>query len=57
MNKELAAAIKEENEAMIAFADILKRNDAIELEKKAARNRLLLARSAKAALYDDLMTL
>lgn len=55
--KEIDAAIKEENEAMLEFAAISKKSGEVELEKKAARLRLTIARDTKRALLDDLMTL
>ena len=53
--EELGAAIKDENEAMLAFIEVSHRLTALEIEKAAARHNLTLARAHKKALLDDAM--
>lgn len=55
--RELEQAMQEENEALLAFAALSKKCEGAELEKRAARCRLQIARDTKRALLDDLMTL
>jgi hypothetical protein len=54
--EELEAAEIEESEAMLAFAAALRRGTKAELEITAARKRVQNARSAKSALYSDMMS-
>jgi hypothetical protein len=53
---ELDAAIAEEAAAMKQFAEASRKETAASLKVKAARKRLMDARGAKTALYQDMMS-
>jgi hypothetical protein len=54
-NLELDAAIEEEAAAMKQFAEASAKETAASLKVRAARKRLMDARGAKTALYQDMM--
>jgi hypothetical protein len=54
--EELAAAEKEEAEAMLAFSAALRKGSRAELEIIKTRKRVQNARGAKRALYSDMMS-
>jgi hypothetical protein len=53
---EIEAAFKEESEAVIEFTKAQTLRERGELKFKAARGRLMLARSQKSALVRDMMS-
>jgi len=53
---EIDNAVMEEAAAMNEFAEASKKETSASLKVKAARKRLMLARSHKSALIRDLMT-
>ena len=53
--KEIEAAFKEEHDAALDFARLLKDEQSIKLTKEQSRSRLMKAREEKRALLNDLM--
>ena len=56
-NAELEAAVQEEYEAMRELARLNDNTTTLEVAKRAARHRLIMARAEKRALTNDLMCL
>jgi hypothetical protein len=54
-NEKIHAAFKEEQDAAIAFAEVLRKEGKIDIEKRRAHYRLTMARAAKMEILQDLM--